>query len=70
VSSHGESPEASASAGTGKPDLRESLRQFGAAGRSTASAANDALKALRILVSADISLARSALGRALACRCC
>jgi hypothetical protein len=67
VSSHGESQEDSSRAdANGAPDLRESLRQFGAAGRSTASAANDALKALRILVSADISLARSALGRALA----
>ena len=67
MSSHGESQQDSSRAGAkGAPDLRESLRQFGAAGRSTASAANDALKALRILVSADISLARSALGRALA----
>lgn len=67
MSSHGESQEDSSRADAkGAPDLRESLRQFGAAGRSTASAANDALKALRILVSADISLARSALGRALA----
>jgi uncharacterized membrane protein YqjE len=67
VSSHGESQgDPKRADAKGAPDLRESLRQFGAAGRSTASAANDALKALRILVSADISLARSALGRALA----
>ena len=66
MSSHGESPENPKRAGEDAPDLRESLRQFRAAGRSTASAANDAFKALRILVAADISLARSALGRALA----
>jgi uncharacterized membrane protein YqjE len=67
VSSHGEPQgDPKRADAKGAPDLRESLRQFGAAGRSTASAANDALKALRILVSADISLARSALGRALA----
>ena len=67
MSSHGEPQgDPKRADAKGAPDLRESLRQFGAAGRSTASAANDALKALRILVSADISLARSALGRALA----
>ena len=48
------------------PDLGESLRQVGAAGRAGLGAAVDAAKALRILVSADISLARSALGRTLA----
>lgn len=67
MSSHGETPEGSAAAGDAPaPDLRESLRQFGAAGRSTASAANDAFKALRILFAADVSLARSAFGRTLA----
>jgi hypothetical protein len=66
VSSHGETREANDPAGRAAPDLRESLRQFGAAGRSTASAANDAFKALRILFSADVSLARSAFGRTLA----
>ena len=69
MSTHGDhfdaAPEAQPGASTA-PDLRESLRQLGATGRSTASAANDAFKALRILVSADISLARSALGRSLA----
>jgi uncharacterized membrane protein YqjE len=49
-----------------QPDLAESLRQFGAAGRAGLGAASDAAKALRILVSADISLARSAFGRTLA----
>lgn len=48
------------------PDLKEALRQLGASGRATLAAANDASKALRILVSADISLARSAFGRTLA----
>ena len=80
MSTHGEAPEATEPAGDAgrgpapagdqragtKHDLRESLRQFGAAGRSTASAANDAFKALRILVAADVSLARSAFGRTLA----
>lgn len=48
------------------PDLAESLQQLGATGRAGLSAAGDAAKALRILVAADISLARSALGRTLA----
>jgi uncharacterized membrane protein YqjE len=48
------------------PDLADSLRQVGDAGRAGLKAANDAAKALRVLVSADLSLARSALGRALA----
>ncbi|WP_225876179.1 phage holin family protein [Lysobacter solisilvae (ex Woo and Kim 2020)] len=48
------------------PDLAESLRDIGAAGRSGLKAASDAAKALRILVAADLSLARSAFGRALA----
>lgn len=73
MTSHGEdapgSTGADTAAGAGReaaPELRESLRQLGAAGRSTASAASDAFKALRILVSADVSLARSAFGRTLA----
>ena len=48
------------------PDLAESLRQIGATGRAGLGAAADAAKALRILIAADLSLARSALGRALA----
>ena len=48
------------------PDLAESLRQLGATGRSTWSAGRDAGKAFRILLWADISLARSAFGRTLA----
>ncbi|GAB3381111.1 phage holin family protein [Lysobacter fragariae] len=48
------------------PDLAESLRQIGGAGHDSLGAAVDAAKALRRLVSADLSLARSAFGRALA----
>jgi len=48
------------------PDLAESLRQIGTTGKAGVSAARDAAKALRILISADISLARSAFGRTLA----
>ena len=48
------------------PDLAEALKDLGASGRAGLSAAGDAAKALRILVAADISLARSAFGRTLA----
>ena len=48
------------------PDIAEALRQFGATGRATWSAGREAATALRVLVSADISLARSAIGRTLA----
>jgi membrane protein implicated in regulation of membrane protease activity len=48
------------------PDLAETLQALGATGRAGLSAAGDAAKALRILVAADIALARSALGRTLA----
>jgi len=48
------------------PDIEESLRQLNATGRATWSAGRDASKAFRILLSADISLARSAFGRTLA----
>lgn len=50
----------------GTPNLAESLRQLGATGRSTWGAGRDAGKAFRILLWADISLARSAFGRTLA----
>src|SRR6476620_5937985 len=46
--------------------LEESLRELGATGRATWEAGRDASKAFRILLSADISLARSAFGRTLA----
>ena len=48
------------------PDIEESLRQLGQTGRATWRAGRDASKAFRILLSADVSLARSALGRTLA----
>jgi len=48
------------------PDLLDALKDLGASGRAGLSAAGDAAKALRILVAADISLARSAFGRTLA----
>lgn len=48
------------------PDLGEALHALGADGRAGLKAAGESLKALRILVAADISLARSAFGRTLA----
>lgn len=48
------------------PDLAEALRRIGATGRAGLGAAGDVAKALRILLSADLSLARSAFGRTLA----
>ena len=48
------------------PGLGDTLDQLGASGRASFTAARDAAKALRILVFADISLARSAFGRTLA----
>lgn len=47
-------------------DLIEALRQIGAAGRASLGAAGDTGKALRRLIAADFSLARSAFGRTLA----
>lgn len=48
------------------PDLGEALHALGADSRAGLKAASDSLKALRILVAADFSLARSAFGRTLA----
>jgi hypothetical protein len=53
-------------AGTPAPGIEDALRELGAEGRAGLKAARDAGKALRILVAADISLARSAFGRTLA----
>ncbi|WP_222565363.1 phage holin family protein [Novilysobacter antarcticus] len=47
-------------------ELREALRQIGQTGQASLSAVGDTAKALRALVAADVSLARSALGRTLA----
>lgn len=60
-------------AGTGQADahagtaagVADSLRALGAEGRAGLRASRDALKALRLLVAADIALARAALIRAL-----
>jgi membrane protein implicated in regulation of membrane protease activity len=46
--------------------IEDALRELGATGRATWSAGRDAGKAFKILLSADISLARSAFGRTLA----
>lgn len=48
------------------PHLDESIRRVRSAGRETVDAAVDSGRALRKLVFADLALARSALGRALA----
>lgn len=48
------------------PHFDESVRRVGTAGKATLGAAVDTGRALRKLVSADLSLARSATGRALA----
>ena len=58
--------EAAAEAQAPAPDIAEALRRFGATGRATWSAGREAATAFRILVLADISLARSAFGRTLA----
>lgn len=47
-------------------DLLASFRQVGASGQAGLTAARDASKAMRALVAADVSLARSAFGRTLA----
>lgn len=49
-----------------QPEVLESLRQIGQTGRASLDAARGAAKAMRKLVAADISLARSAFGRTLA----
>ncbi len=48
------------------PGIEEALRGLREEGRAGLKAASDVAKALRILVAADISLARSAFGRTLA----
>lgn len=48
------------------PGIDEAVRELGTAGRATFEAGRDAGKAFRILLAADISLARSAFGRTLA----
>ena len=48
------------------PHLDESVRRIGSAGRATLDAALDTGRAMRRLVFADLALARSSMGRALA----
>lgn len=48
----------------GSPDLADALRDLRDSGKATAGAVGDAALALRDLVAADVSLARSAAGRA------
>ena len=64
--SEGDRPQAAGPAPENTPPLDESIRAIGEAGKHTLGASRDALKALRALFSADIALARSAMGRALA----
>jgi hypothetical protein len=58
--------------GNGAPDARptpgiaDAFRELGDTGRATWQAGREAATALRILVTADVSLARSAIGRAFA----
>jgi hypothetical protein len=63
---HGQGPHDDSTPGDGAPDIGEALRQLGETGRATWTAGREAATAFRILVSADISLARSAFGRTLA----
>jgi hypothetical protein len=64
--SEGERAEGGAGEPAGTPPLDESIRAIGKSGRASLGATVDSLRALRKLVSADLSLARSAMGRALA----
>lgn len=62
--SESERPDAPADARP--PHLDESVRRIGASSKAALASAADTGRALRSLVSADLALARSALGRALA----
>ena len=59
-------PERGSETSGNQGDLLGAFRDIGAAGRSGLAAAKHAGEGLRALVAADIALARSALGRALA----
>ena len=59
-------PQAADTPRDSAPGIDESVRQASAAGRATLSSARDTGRALRSLISADLALARSATGRALA----
>ena len=65
--------EANGEAGSGDgaqqraaPGIADALKELGETGRATWAAGREAATALRILVTADVSLARSAFGRTLA----
>lgn len=62
----GDAPQDEDAQASAAPGIEEALRNLGAEGRAGLKAAGDAAKALRILVAADIALARSAFGRTLA----
>ena len=62
----GQGPGAPSGEAAPAPPLEESLRVIGDSGRASLGATADALRALRALVSADLAMARSAMGRALA----
>ena len=62
----GDAPESEPAKPQAPPDLGEALHALGAEGRAGLKAASDSFKALRILMVADFSLARSAFGRTLA----
>ena len=49
-----------------EPGIDELVRELGATGSATVQAGREAGKALRIMVAADVSLARSAFGRSIA----
>lgn len=64
--SEGERAGHAAGDGSPPPPLDESLRAVGEAGKATLGATKDSLRSLRALLSADLALARSALGRGIA----
>lgn len=66
MSAQGDGDTGNRAGAQASPDLSESLRQIRRTGRAGLGAAGDAAKAMRSLVAADISLARSAFGRTLA----
>ncbi len=59
-------PEGRAPPDPAPPHIDESVRRIGAAGKASFEAAVDSGRALRRLVIADLALARSAFGRAMA----
>lgn len=62
----GDAPDEPTAKPQAPPDLGEALHALGADSRAGLKAASDSFKALRILMAADFSLARSAFGRTLA----